>query len=259
MATLTGNKVKDTYQSLLKLNSGTLSTTRKAVEDGLGNASALKVGTSNVEVTELLITNTPTLSSSVTKALVYDDSDNTVKVRTLDASAFSGAAGVFDESFVGYIDSTTLLEAGGSATLSYASPDNTDQTSSYHFGNSPAQLQLDTVNGEYIENISGGQIAVMVDMSAFVQSPSNANREISFTMAKWTFSEVPTGSWISVGQGGFAYTTTSTVPEGVNFWGMYVLEAGERLKVLISSTPGGVGVNAGSMIRYVVREVGNII
>ena len=34
MATLTGTKVKDTYQSLLKLESGTLSSTYKVVEDG---------------------------------------------------------------------------------------------------------------------------------------------------------------------------------------------------------------------------------
>lgn len=88
MATLTGSKPKDTYESLLKLSSGQASTTIKNVEDGVGNATALSVGTTAVEVTSLLITNTPTISSTETTVLVYDDTDNTVKVRELAVSSF---------------------------------------------------------------------------------------------------------------------------------------------------------------------------
>jgi hypothetical protein len=88
MATLTGSKPKDTYTSLLKLSSGQASTTIKNVEDGAGNATALSVGTTAVEVSSLLITNTPTVSGSETTVLVYDDTDNTVKVRELATSSF---------------------------------------------------------------------------------------------------------------------------------------------------------------------------
>jgi hypothetical protein len=48
----------------------------------------LSVGTTAVEVTSLLITNTPTISSTETTVLVYDDTDNTVKVRELAVSSF---------------------------------------------------------------------------------------------------------------------------------------------------------------------------
>lgn len=88
MATLTGSKPKNTYTSLLKLSSGSVSTTIKNVEDGAGNATALSVGTTAVEVASLLITNTPTVSGSETTVLVYDDTDNTVKVRELATSSF---------------------------------------------------------------------------------------------------------------------------------------------------------------------------
>ena len=64
MATLTGTKVKDTYQSLLKLESGTLSSTYKVVEDGQGNDAGLKISTSGVEVEALKFTTDPSSSSS---------------------------------------------------------------------------------------------------------------------------------------------------------------------------------------------------
>ena len=74
MATLTGTKVKDTYQSLIKLESGTLSSTYKTVEDGNGNDSGLKISTSGVEVGALKFTSDPSSSSSELTALVYDGS-----------------------------------------------------------------------------------------------------------------------------------------------------------------------------------------
>jgi hypothetical protein len=88
MATLTGNKVKDSYQSLLKISSGGATTTLKTVEDGFGVSTALKVSTDTVEVNSLKITTTPTVSSSENTVMVYDDATNEVKVRELNTSAF---------------------------------------------------------------------------------------------------------------------------------------------------------------------------
>lgn len=110
MATLTGSKPKDTYQSLLKLSSGQASTTIKNVEDGVGNATALSVGTTAVEVTSLLITNTPTISSTETTVLVYDDTDNTVKVRELGSSSFE------------QVNSFTTIAVTGQSSLVADSP-----------------------------------------------------------------------------------------------------------------------------------------
>lgn len=131
MATLTGSKPKDTYPSLLKLSSGQASTTIKNVEDGVGNATALSVGTTAVEVTSLLITNTPTISSTETTVLVYDDTDNTVKVRELAVSSFGevntfstiqvqGQSNVVADSPT---DTLTLVAGNGIAITTNASTD----------------------------------------------------------------------------------------------------------------------------------------
>ena len=50
MATLAGQKVKDAYSSLLKLESGAATSTTKIIEDGAGNDTALKLSTTKVEV-----------------------------------------------------------------------------------------------------------------------------------------------------------------------------------------------------------------
>lgn len=92
MATLSGNKVKDTYQSLLKLESNGVTSSLKAIEDGAGVDTALKLSTDTVEVNGTLsFTNAPTTDSSELTALLVDASNNVVK-RELDSSAFAAGA-----------------------------------------------------------------------------------------------------------------------------------------------------------------------
>tara|TARA_R100001510_G_C7644728_1_gene202130 strand:+ start:389 stop:1411 length:1023 start_codon:yes stop_codon:yes gene_type:complete len=92
MATLSGNKVKDTFQSLLKIETNGLSTTPKTVEDGTGVDTALKLSTTFVEVNGTFkFTTAPTTDSSELTALLLDGSNNIVK-RELDATAFSSGA-----------------------------------------------------------------------------------------------------------------------------------------------------------------------
>ena len=46
MATLTGNTIKDTYQSLLKVNdNGELAATLQEITDGVGNGSGVSLNT----------------------------------------------------------------------------------------------------------------------------------------------------------------------------------------------------------------------
>lgn len=93
MATLTGQKVKDAYQSLLKLESGTITSTTKIVEDGAGNDSPLKLSTSAVEIAGTLsISTEPSASSSELTALFLDGTTNNIVTRELDASAFTSAS-----------------------------------------------------------------------------------------------------------------------------------------------------------------------
>jgi len=94
MATLSGNKVKDTYQALLKLSSNGATTTVKTVEDGSGTSTALAVSTDKVQVDALSFSTAPTASATELTGLFLDGSNNVV-VRDLDASAFTQTTVVF--------------------------------------------------------------------------------------------------------------------------------------------------------------------
>ena len=51
MATLSGNKIKDTYQSLIKLtDNGNLTTGAKQITDGFGNNSPLFLSTTQIGI-----------------------------------------------------------------------------------------------------------------------------------------------------------------------------------------------------------------
>ena len=51
MASLSGNKIKDTYQSLIKLtDNGNLTTGAKQLTDGFGNNSPLYISTTQIGI-----------------------------------------------------------------------------------------------------------------------------------------------------------------------------------------------------------------
>ena len=87
MATLSGTKIKDKFGNLLQVEGGITSAT-KDVEDGTGDASALKISTTTVEIDgDLNFTTAPTTDNSEATALFIDGSDNVVK-RELGTAAF---------------------------------------------------------------------------------------------------------------------------------------------------------------------------
>ena len=92
MGTLSGLRVKDAFGSLLKLESGTATSTTKIIEDGAGNDTALKLSTVKVEVSGTLgFTSAPSTGSTEVAALFLDASNNIVK-RNLGAAAFTSGA-----------------------------------------------------------------------------------------------------------------------------------------------------------------------
>ena len=92
MATLSGQKIKDAFASLLKLNSNTATTSLKNVESGDGVATALQLATGKVGVNGTLeFPTVPATGTTETSALLLNGSNQVVK-RTLNAAAFSGAA-----------------------------------------------------------------------------------------------------------------------------------------------------------------------
>jgi hypothetical protein len=92
MGTLSGQRVKDAFGSLLKMESGTATSTTKIIEDGAGNDTALKLSTVKLEVNGTLgFTSAPTTGSTEVAALFLDASNNVIK-RNLGSAAFTSGA-----------------------------------------------------------------------------------------------------------------------------------------------------------------------
>jgi hypothetical protein len=180
MATLTGSKVKDTYQSLLKLETGTASSTYKIVEDGQGNDTGLKISTTGIEVSALKFTADPSSSSSELTALMYDGSTKTVKVRDLSASAFSG--GLSSAILVGRVSTDFTIETNYSEPT-LASVDNGNADNSYQFGPT-SDLELSPDDGTITVNTAG---VYRVNLSAHTAT-TNSNTTITFKLLKDTTS-----------------------------------------------------------------------
>ena len=84
---LANEKIKDKFGNLLQVEGGLTSTT-KDIEDGTGDASALKISTTTVEIDGALnFTAAPTTDNAESTALLIDGSDNVVK-RELGTAAF---------------------------------------------------------------------------------------------------------------------------------------------------------------------------
>ena len=83
MATLSGTRIKNTYQGLLKTSdAAALTGSLKVVQDGSGNDSALSLSTAAVKAESLQLESV-TSGSSSTKVLVWDSSTKDVEYRTL--------------------------------------------------------------------------------------------------------------------------------------------------------------------------------
>jgi hypothetical protein len=177
MATLTGTKVKDTYQSLLKLETGTASSTYKVIEDGQGNDTGLKISTSGVEVEALKFTTDPATSSSELTALVYDGTTKEVKVRDLSSNAFSG--GLSPATVYARVQSAFTIETSYN-TPTISGHDNASAAGSYVFGG--GDLSLDESNKRITVNTAG---VYRMILGAHIET-SNASRDITYKLVEDT-------------------------------------------------------------------------
>lgn len=136
MASLSGNKIKDTYNLLLKLESAEASTSEQVVEDGAGNNTALKLSTDTVETTgELKISGTPSTSTTLTKALMLSTS-GVIVTRDLNTNPIGTAS----------ITANSPLSATGS-TVELDDPVNLNQITSP--ANNDKYLIWDEAASEY--------------------------------------------------------------------------------------------------------------
>ena len=178
MATLSGNKVKDTYTSILKLESNGITSSLKAVEDGAGTDSALKLSTDTVEVNGTLsFTSAPTTNSSELTALLVDASNNVVK-RELNAVAFTGASTQFfaNPMFV-LRPSASYTLVNTPATPTQGAVNNNSTTSSYLFNDSSnTHLQTSSTTTGAVSVVRAGAIKIEVN---FILEIATQNTDVT--------------------------------------------------------------------------------
>ena len=239
MATLTGNKVKDSYQSLLKLSTAGATSTIKTVEDGLGVGTALKLSTTAVEVNTLKITETPTVSSSELTVLVYDDASKEVKSRELDVSAFGGSASTFANPMFVLRPNGSYTLTGTAVTPTQAAVSNGSNSSSHLINdssNNHFQTSLTTTGAVTVEaaglvkidvnfmlEVTSGNTSIIIDImekpsggsAATIQSITRGhadagNTAIGFSLVRHADADTDLYYTIRKSGGGGAMLTTST-------------------------------------------------
>ena len=181
MATLSGNKVKDTYSSLLKLDTNGLTSSLKVVEDGAGVDSAIKLSTDTLEVDGTLsFTTAPATNSSELTALLVDGSNNVVK-RELDAIAFSGAATqVFANPMYVLRPSAAHTLTDTPATPTQGAVNNNSTTSSYLFNDSSnTHLQTSSTTTGAVTIERAGAIKIEVN---FIIEVTSGNTDITIRL-----------------------------------------------------------------------------
>lgn len=142
MGSLSGTKIKDTFGLLLKLATSAVSSSEQVVQDGDGNATALKLSTDTVESTgDFKCTGTMSTSTTDVQALMLSSTGVFVK-RNLSTNPI-GTTSVTANSPLGATGSTIgVLPAGSLSQLTQFTAANADKfliwdesTSSYKYIN----------------------------------------------------------------------------------------------------------------------------
>lgn len=114
MGSFASVRVKDGYPQILKTETGTLSSTRQTIEDGVGNDSALKIGTTSIEVNgDQYFTIAPTTDNAELTAILIDANNKLVK-RELGSNAFSSSVTITANSPINFTSNVISLIAAGS-------------------------------------------------------------------------------------------------------------------------------------------------
>ena len=176
MATLSGNKVKDTYTSLLKLDSNGVTSSLKTVEDGAGTDSALKLSTDTVSVDGTLsFTSAPATDSAELTALLVDGSNNVVK-RELNAVAFTGAvAQVFANPMWVLRPNGAYTLTASAATPTQSAVNNNSNTSSHEVNDSSNHFQTSSTTTGAVTVQQGGLVKIDVN---FILEITSGNTDV---------------------------------------------------------------------------------
>ena len=114
MGSFASVRVKDGYTQILKTETGTLSSTRQTIEDGVGNDSALRLGTTSIEVNgDQYFTTAPTTDNAELTAILIDANNKIVK-RELGSNAFNSSVTITATSPINFTSNVISLIAAGS-------------------------------------------------------------------------------------------------------------------------------------------------
>lgn len=248
MATLSGNKVKDTYTSLLKLESNGVTSTLKTVEDGAGVDSALKISTDKIEVDALKFETTPTASASELTALLVDANGDVVS-RDLHSSAFSAPTTTLAD-----LTDTNITSVGANHWL--------------YYNNSTSKWTNTSVQpAQQIKN-SASSASVTTDSSGRFLFTAGSGINIGYSGSTVTFSATPSGfanpTYVLRPSGSYSLTTTSSkVPQATighgSSTGSYLFnDAGNAHLSTSSVVTGGVTIKSAGVCRIDVNLVAEI-
>ena len=241
MATLSGNKVKDTYTSLLKLESNGITSTLKTVEDGAGADSALKLSTDTVEVNGTLsFTTAPSTDSAELTALLIDGSNNVVK-RELNTSAFGSAITSLED-----LDDVNLTSLAANDRLFYNATDGEWQNTSTQ----PAINIKDADSTDSVVTDSSGRFLFDEgDNISITYSGSTVAFSANQVYANPMYVLRPSTSYTLTSS--FATPTMATVDNG-NKQNSHLVNANSQLSTSTTTT-GAVTVEAAGLIKIDVN------
>ena len=244
MSTLSGQKIKDKFGNLLHVEGGVTSST-KNVEDGTGDATALKLSTTEVEINGTQsFTAAPTTDNSEATGLFINGSNEVVK-RELNSIAFSGQ--VFPEVLVSSVGTDQVITAGSRTTIVYAAVNNALDGSSFHLYDGTQNLVLDEAAGTITSNTRG----IVKVSGSFRQLVVNNNTQIKYTLERSTDG----GSvWNAYSELTVIKATGSpTAVQGNSFFGTFLVEPTYLYRIVIDPTQ-DITMKVGTQIEFNRRQ-----
>ena len=230
MSTLSGTKIKDKFGNLLHVEGGLTSST-KNVEDGTGDASALKLSTTEVEINGTQsFTAAPATDNSELTALLVNGSNEVVK-RELTANAFSTDP-IVPSRIIARQEADRSLTAGGPASqMGFAPIDNSNPDGSYQVGStSPYTFATGSITVD-----EAGVYRIDIGFQFNAVSVSNTNV---------TTTVLVNGAAIATA----LRSKSSTGLSMVSFYYAKYLGAGDVITVTNLSSAGNVVLKAGSAV-----------
>lgn len=163
---------------------------------------------------------------------------------------FESTASGFEETFIGAVSTDITLATNTSTDIMRFTPaNNTTDSTSFHFKVGTAKLQLDSPDGEYIQNVSSAAVPVHIDITAFTETTQNS-RDIIYTLQKWNGT-----SWNDIKS--VARAKSEAGSHADSFWSIFMLGVNERFRISLSTTTGGITLEQESRVSFTVKEVGN--